>query len=67
MVTNLLQYVGNVGNLTASNIDDSNSLPKDISFISETKYCGMSCVLTLWKKQVSYRKVLTIRSQIEKF
>jgi len=39
--------VGNVGGLTASKIADSNSLPEDITFISETEYCGMSCVLPL--------------------
>jgi len=39
---NCLQYVSDVGSHSLGRkIGDSNILPKDISFISETNYCGI--------------------------
>jgi len=51
MVTKkLLHYVSDVGSESLHRkIGDNNTLHADTSFISETNYCGMSCIAHLWQ------------------
>jgi hypothetical protein len=61
----LLQDVSSVLSESLSRkIGESDNFAEETSFISETNYCGMSCVLHLWLTYVPCRTISAGRSSV---